>query len=220
MTAPPMARPHPLALEFVELRAPAEALPSQLLRYTQLQRMSRAIQRYLFSGALITPGVMIGLGCIIALHQSSSTLYQIHEHIRCLYFCTSNVAEPQVTTTEDANFAACELAERLGLQCTSSPAVRIYRSGVGWLGHGPAFSGFAAGLPVLAEGDMVVSDWGLRGYGGALWTDNTMLGYVGAAPPAELRAGLAKANRVQAFYPPRDSDPQELFLGPKKYLVL
>jgi hypothetical protein len=30
--------------------------------------------------------VAVGIGRILALYYHSSTLYQIHEHIRCLYF--------------------------------------------------------------------------------------------------------------------------------------
>jgi hypothetical protein len=34
---------------------------------------------------LLALGVGLGLGRIVALHHRSSTSYQIHEHIRCLY---------------------------------------------------------------------------------------------------------------------------------------
>uniref|UniRef100_A0A7S4SXD3 Uncharacterized protein n=2 Tax=Alexandrium monilatum TaxID=311494 RepID=A0A7S4SXD3_9DINO len=47
---------------------------------------------------------------------------------------------------------------------------------------------------------MLRSDWGLKGFGDSLWSDNTVLGFVGAEPDAELLAGLAKANRVQEFW--------------------
>jgi hypothetical protein len=36
--------------------------------------------------ALIAAPVILGLGCIVALHDRSSILHQIHENNRCLYF--------------------------------------------------------------------------------------------------------------------------------------
>jgi hypothetical protein len=39
-----------------------------------------------FEAPLRDPQVLVGLGRIVTLYYCSSTLYQIHEHIRCLCF--------------------------------------------------------------------------------------------------------------------------------------
>ena len=96
------------------------------------------------------------------------------------------------TTTEDLNFYLMTRAERdLGLRITSSPGVSLFRKDVGEL-SGPHAR--------IQKGDMLRSDWGLRGFGDSLWSDNTVLGYVGSEPSEELLKGLAKANQLQGMW--------------------
>jgi hypothetical protein len=38
----------------------------------------------------------VGLGLVVALHRRASTVYQIHEGPRCLYFWSDSATEPQV----------------------------------------------------------------------------------------------------------------------------
>jgi tRNA uridine 5-carboxymethylaminomethyl modification enzyme len=44
--------------------------------------------------------VQVGLGRIVALSYRSSTLYQIHLHIRCIYFSSDNATEPYMYVQE------------------------------------------------------------------------------------------------------------------------
>lgn len=106
------------------------------------------------------------------------------------------VIEPGKTTSDDVNYAMCAIVERkLGLRATSSLAAGVYRKNLGWLTVEPS----SQGPPIIQEGDLLRFDWGLKGFGDMLWSDNTMLAFVGTPPP-ELVLGLQKANRMQGIW--------------------
>lgn len=102
---------------------------------------------------------------------------------------SSRVINPGVTTADDARWWLRERLERLGLATWFSPSVSIFRQGADEL----------EGNEVIKPGDLLWTDFGITYFG--LNSDVQHLAYVlrpgERDAPAGLRAGLAKANRMQ-----------------------
>ena len=100
------------------------------------------------------------------------------------------VIEPGVTTTEDVVWWLRQRVADLGLDTWFHPSVSVQRRGVDMADSADA---------VIRRGDVLHTDFGLTALG--LNTDTQHMGYVlregEAAPPAGIRAALARANRLQ-----------------------
>lgn len=103
---------------------------------------------------------------------------------------SDRVITPGVTRTQDVVWWLRQRVDDLGLGTWFQPTVSVQR-------HGVEMSDSAN--PIIIRGDVLHTDFGITALG--LNTDTQHMGYVlregEAAPPAGLRAALARSNRLQ-----------------------
>ncbi len=112
----------------------------------------------------------------------------VHEIIATAF--SRDIIEPGVTTTDDVVWWLRQRVADLGLGTWFQPSVSVQRQGTDMAD---------SASPVIRRGDVLHTDFGITAL--RLNTDTQHMGYVlregEVAPPAGLRAALARANRLQ-----------------------